>query len=99
MDEFEMELRIGVLEEQLNRLKHENAELRKICNKFMQSERSEKARYQMITVYSDQTCKAEVTNDIVSALQTAAIYLYDRNCEAVEIYDLMREESVFNFWR
>lgn len=92
MDEFEMELRINELEEELGRLRHENAELR-------QRKRSEKVRYQIITVYSDQTCKAEVTNDIVSALQTAAIYLYDRNCEAVEIYDFMRQEDVLNFWR
>ena len=94
MDEFEMELRINELENELDRLRHENAELCKIHNKSVQ-----RKRYQLITVYSDQVSKAEVTDDIISALQTAAIYLYDRNCEGVEIYDFVRGESVLNFWR
>lgn len=56
-------------------------------------------RYQCIIVYDDFACKTECVDDIVPALQAAAIYLYDSSCIIVEIWDNKTEKFVLDFTR
>lgn len=58
----------------------------------------EPVRYQMITVYDDNCSKSEGTNDIVAALETAAIYLRDSTCCCVKIWDDVRNEWILDYW-
>ena len=91
MDEFEMSMRIAELEDELDQLRLENDSLRqRLCDK--------KYRYQMITVYG-QTSKVERSNDISVLLQAASIYLCDRDCTMLSIYDFKEGRDVFNYSR
>jgi len=91
MDEFEISMRIAELEDELDQLRLENDSLRqRLCDK--------KYRYQMITVYG-QASKVERSNDISILLQAASIYLYDRDCTMLSIYDFKEGRDIFNYSR
>lgn len=91
MDEFEMSMRIAELEEELDQLRLENDILR-------QQLRSKKHRYQMNTVYG-QDSKSESGDDITALLQAASIYLCDRDCTMISIYDFKEGRDIFNYSR
>jgi hypothetical protein len=74
-----------------------------ILNKSMRSKYQQKTfhpvRYQLVTVYEDQCSKTEGGDDLIVLLETAAIYMRDPDCEAVEIYDFEKECKILDFWR
>ena len=74
-----------------------------ILNKTMRGKYQQKTfypvRYQLVTVYEDQYSKTEGSNDPIALLETAAIYMRDPDCEAVEIYDFEKECKILDFWR
>lgn len=91
MDEFEMSVHIAELEDELDQLRLENDSLR-------QQLHDKKHRYQMITVYG-QNSKSECSNDIIALLQAAAIYLYDHDCTMISIYDFKEGRDILNYSR
>lgn len=74
-----------------------------ILNKSMQGKYQQKTfhpvRYQLVTVYEDQCSKTEGGDDPIVLLETAAIYMRDPDCAAVEIYDFEKEYKILDFWR
>lgn len=56
-------------------------------------------RYHMVTAYDDFAAKDEHTDDIISALETAAIYLRDNTCWRVSIWDTVTETWVLDYCR
>ncbi len=56
-------------------------------------------RYQLITAYADCTTKTEQVEDVSAALSAAAIYVKDRDCITVKLYDNVGEEFILNYWR
>lgn len=55
-------------------------------------------RYQIIRVYSDG-CMTESTNDLIAAMQSAAIYMGDRDLDHICIYDWEKETDILDYWR
>lgn len=56
-------------------------------------------RYIMTTYYADNYHKTEGTNNFISLLNTAAIYLMDPACVGITVEDQMRNERVLTYWR
>lgn len=44
--------------------------------------------YRITHVYDDNTCAQETTNDIVAALEAAAIYLRNESCFSLKIEEV-----------
>lgn len=57
------------------------------------------ARYQLIIVWNDLSSKSENTDDIVSALNAAAIYIMDSTCIGVSIYDWQEKKTTLDWHR
>lgn len=74
-----------------------------IYSKTMESKYQRKTfepvRYQLITIYNDDSVKTEGSNDVIALLETAAIYLRDRDCAIVKIWDDDKAEDILNYWR
>ena len=45
-------------------------------------------RYQIVRAYDDQTSATETAENIVAALEAAAIYLRDKSCCSLSIWEL-----------
>ena len=56
-------------------------------------------RYHMTTNYSDGYTKDEYSDDIVAVLQAASIYLGDRDCWRVAVFDTAQKTWVVDFMR
>ena len=62
------------------------------------SERPEH-RYHMTTNYNDGFRKDEYTDDIISALEAAAIYLRDPDCWRVAVFDTILKSWTIDYMR
>lgn len=58
-----------------------------------------KFRYQLVIAWSDFSSKTESTNEISAALRAVEIYIEDRNCDFIHIYDRRIKRDVFNWNR
>ena len=58
--------------------------------------------YMMIRAYDDCTCMTERSDNIVSLLEAAAIYLRDESCFSVKIWEELPENDtriILNYYR
>ena len=55
-------------------------------------------RYQIIRVYSDG-CMTESTNDLIAAMQAAAIYMISPDLDHICIYDWEKATDILDYWR
>lgn len=55
--------------------------------------------YMLIRAYTDCTSMTERAFAIEDALSAAAIYLGDKTCCKLEIYDCATGKTIMNFWR
>ena len=62
-------------------------------------ENSAPKRYQLITIYSDVTSKSECHDNAAALISAASVYLLDRNCEGVMIWDFKKKEFILKYWR
>lgn len=51
-------------------------------------------RYQIITVYSDFSCKSESTNDLGAIFRAAAIYYDDPDLLSIKVYDWEKQKDI-----
>lgn len=58
-----------------------------------------KNRFQIITVYNDNTSKSEHVSEIQSALTAVSIYWMDPDCEMIRIYDCEKNINVLDYIR
>lgn len=57
------------------------------------------ARYQLIVIWNDISSKTESCNDIVAAMNAAAIYMMDNTCIRVSIYDWQEKKDILDWNR
>ena len=57
-------------------------------------------KYTLLRAYDDCTTMTEQGDDIVAMLEAAAIYLRDRTCMTVKIWELGNPDVfILNYWR
>lgn len=57
------------------------------------------ARYQLITIYNDLWSKTEWHDNAAALISAASVYLLDRDCEGVMIWDFEEKEFILKYWR
>lgn len=55
--------------------------------------------YELVRAYNDCTSMSEHSDDIVALLEAAAIYLRDRSCWSLHIYDNKHDCIVLTYYR
>lgn len=56
-------------------------------------------RYQLIVTYTNVRSKSECHDNAAALISAASVYLLDRSCEGVMIWDFKEKEFILNYWR